>query len=131
MAQFDIKPACIALCNATSAVLAAFGNRIHPDTLPEIVTYPCARILQIGTDQRYHLQGESGRKIMAQIDVYDDDLAGADANAEIMRNAFSGYKGQMGNVNAGMVKARIVSGSWNAEARNYHRIIEVLVSTSN
>lgn len=132
MTQYDVKPAIIALCNATETVLTAFAHRIHPDTLPDpIAGYPCARVLQVGTDQRYNYQGESGRKVMAQIDVYDDDIAGADANAEIMRSAFSGYKGRMGNIDAGMVEARIVSGSWNAEARNHHRIIEVLVSTSN
>ena len=111
--------------------MAAFANRITPDTLPSGQTYPCARVLQVGTDQRYHFKGESGRKALIQIDVYDDDLLGADANAEIVRAAFSGYKGMIGSIDAGMVKARIVSGSWNEVARNFHRILEIEISTND
>jgi len=110
--------------------VAAFANRITPDHIPDNQAYPHARILQIGTDQRYHFKGENGRKCLIQIDVYDDDLVGADANAEIIRLAFSGYKGQMGTIDAGMVKAHIVSGEWNVEARNFHRIIELEISTN-
>jgi hypothetical protein len=87
--------------------------------------------LQIGNDQRYHFQGESGRKVLVQFDIYDDDIAGADGNAELVRNVFSGYKGHMGNVNAGMVTAKLVSGEWNETARNFHRLIEIMVNTND
>jgi len=114
-----------------SAVFAAFANRITADKLPDIVTYPCARVWVVVNPQSYQLAGENGRAVLAQIDVYDDDIAGADANVELIRSSLSGFQGQMGNVNVGRAFVRNVAGVWNAEAKNYHRILEVEIGTND
>ena len=129
--MIDPKVAVIALCKATETILTAFANRITPDTIPDGQTYPHARVRQIGSTQGYHTQGESQRGHLLQIDVYDDDLAGANANAEIIRAAFSGYMGMMGNMLTGRVKAKIVLSNWNETARNFWRVIEVEIPTND
>jgi hypothetical protein len=128
----EIKTAVVKHCINTPAIFAAFGNRITPDKVPDNQTYPFARVLQIASDQQYRIDGkENGRMVMVQIDVFDNDLIGADANAELIRTAFSGYTGMMGSVNAGLVKARLVSGSWNSEVKDFHRIVELEIQTND
>ena len=129
--MIDPKAAAIAHCKASAEVYAAFANRITPDRIPDGQAYPHARIRQIGQTQGYHTTGESQRGHLLQIDMYDDDLTGANANAEILRAAFSGYMGVMGSMSTGRVKARIVSTNWNETARNYWRIIEVEIPTND
>jgi hypothetical protein len=129
--MIDPKVAVIAHCVATGTVLTAFANRITPDTIPDGQAYPHARVRQIGQWQDYHTTGESQRGHLLQIDVYDDDLIGANANAEIIRAAFSGYMGMMGNMLTGRVQARITLSNWNETARNFWRVIEVTIPTNN
>jgi len=129
--MIDPKSAVIAHCNNNAAVFAAFANRITPDKIPDGQAYPHARVRQIGQSQNYHTTGESQRGHLLQIDVYDDDLAGANTNAEILRAAFSGYMGVMGSMSTGRVKARIVQTNWNETARNYWRIVEVEIPTND
>ena len=129
--MIDPKVAVIAHCSASSAIVAAFANRITPDTIPDGQAYPHARVRQIGGTQDYHTTGESQRGHLLQIDVYDDDLIGANANAEIIRAAFSGYMGMMGNMLTGRVQARITLSNWNETARNFWRVIEVTIPTNN
>lgn len=126
----EIKTAVVAHCNQNAAIFAAFGNRITPDKIPDKQVLPHACVRQIGNDQRYHLKGEAGRKALIQIDVFDSSLTGADSNAELLRAAFSGFRGQMGAIDAGMVKANI-TGRWDEEARNFRRLIELEISTND
>jgi hypothetical protein len=133
----EIIPALIKHCGNDATITAAFGARIFGNLIPDLPgggaqPYPYARMQEIATSNRYTHQGNSGRVVLVQIDVYDDDESGANANAELIRNLFDGYKGMIGGtVNAGMVKARRVSGTWNETARNFWRILEVQVSTND
>lgn len=129
--MIDPKVAVIAHCNATAAIVTAFANRITPDIIPDNQAYPHARVRQIGGTQGYHTTGEGQRGHLLQIDMYDDDLAGANANAEIIRAAFSGYMGMMGGMLTGRVQAKIVQSNWNETARNFWRIIEVEIPTND
>jgi len=126
-----IETSIVSFCNATGTILAAFGHRITPNTIPDGQTYPHARFRVIGTDQRYHTTGEGGRKYLVQFDVYDDDEAGAQANAEIVRSAFSARQGTMGAVTTGQVKARLVTTNRNPDANNFWRIVEIEIPTND
>lgn len=127
----EIKTAVITHCNQNAGIFTAFANRITPDKVPDKQPVPYAYVIQIGNDQRYHQKGTGGRKALIQINMFDSTLAGADANAELIRAAFAGYRGQMGAVDAGLVKAQILSGKWDEEARNYRRLIELEISTND
>lgn len=127
----EIKQAIIKHFMNNADIVSAFANRITADKFPDLQAYPRARVWVVNNDQKYHMQGEGGRNVMVQIDMDDDDISGADTNAELLRLSLSGFKGQMGNVNAGMVKARIVNGVWDETTRSYRRIIEVEVLTND
>jgi hypothetical protein len=129
--MIDPKVAVISHCNASETILAAFAHRITQDTIPDGQAYPHARVRQIGQTQAYHTQGESQRGHLLQIDVYDDDITGANANAEIIRPAFSGYMGMMGNMLTGRVKARIVLSNNDETTRKYWRVIDVVIPTND
>jgi hypothetical protein len=129
--MIDPKVAVISHCNASETILAAFAHRVTQDTIPDGQAYPHARVRQIGQTQGYHTQGEGARGHMLQIDMYDDDLAGANTNAEILRAAFSGYMGMMGNMLTGRVQARIVLSNNDETTRKYWRVIEVVIPTND
>lgn len=132
----DVKVAIIKHLMLNTAVVAAFGNRIWADRIPDLAgggpqPYPHARVWVVTSPQMYSHAGESGRTALVQVDVFDDDVAGGDANTEIIRAALSGYRGMMGTLNAGHVFVRSVAGSWDEVARNYRRIVEVEVGTND
>lgn len=128
----DIKTAVIAVCNSTPAIVTAFAKRITPDRIPDKQEYPHARVIQIGGDQRYSHQGESGRKCLVQIDVWHSDSS-VDTYAELLRSTFSGYKGNMGSSGstAGMIKASLLSGNFDEITRKFKRIIELEIMTND
>lgn len=132
----EITPAMIAHYGQNAAIAAAFGTRIFGNRIPDVPggtawSYPYARIREISSTNRYSHSGNCGRTALVQIDVYDDDEAGADANAELLRAALDGYKGQMGAVSVGMAQARRRDANWNPEVRNYWRIVEVEILTND
>lgn len=63
--------------------------------------------------------------------MYDDDEAGANTNSELLRSILDGYKGMIGDVDAGMVKASLGPQSWDATIRNYWRIVELEIMTND
>lgn len=127
----EIVPALVTWFALNSAVSTAFARRITGNKVPDGQTYPYAKLKVIGNQHKYHMKGYSGRNALVQCDIFDDDEPGADANAEIIRNALDGYKGMIGNLDAGMVRARVLSGVWNPENRNYLRILEIEVDTND
>ena len=127
----EIKTAIISHLNNTPAVFAAFGNRITSERVPDKQTYPYAVLWTVTAPKKYNHQGESGRTPMIQIDVFDDDAAGADANALLIDNALSGYKGMLGSLNAGYVFVNRGPDMWNPDERNYRRILEVAIGTND
>jgi hypothetical protein len=132
----EIVPAIIAHCANNTAVTAAFGNRIRGDRLMDkpgggAQTYPYAILTDITTGNLYTHQGGAGRVVMVQVDVYDDSPTDADTNAELIRSLFDAHKGMIGTINAGMVKARRVSGKWDEGLRSSRRILEIEVKTND
>lgn len=132
----ELKQAMIAHLMADAAVFAAFANRVWADRIPDLPgggpqPYPYARLRVITSPQKYSHQGESGRTPLVQIDVYDDDVAGGDVNSELIRKSFSGFKGQMGDVNVGHSFVNGPSGTWNETTRNYWRVLEVSFGTND
>jgi len=132
----EIIPAMIAHCMNNSAVKAAFGTRIYGNKINDVPgggaqPFPYARMREIAPDQKYTHQGYAGRTVLVQVDVFDDDESGANTNSELIRFLFDAYKGMIGTVNAGMVKARRINQEWQPEDRNFIRIVEVEVSTND
>lgn len=132
----EIIPALIAHLGQDTAIYAAFGRRIFGNRIPDVPSgtaqpYPYARMREISNTNRYTHNGYGGRATTVQIDVYDDDEAGANANSELLRAALDGWKGQMGAVGVGMMKAHRPNTNWNPEGRNYWRVVEVEILTND
>lgn len=132
----EIIPAIILHCANNPTITAAFGYRIFGNTIPDLPgggpqPFPYVRMREIATGNKYSHNGNSGRVVLVQMDVFDDDEIGANTNSEIIRAAFDGYKGMISTVNAGMVKARRVSGDWQGDDRSYIRILELEISTND
>ncbi len=111
-------------------VFAAFGNRITPDKLPDTPTYPCARIWIVSSPTKYSHQGSSSNKTLLQLDIWDTTPSGVDTNLEILKRSLSGYRGMMGDMEVGYVFVKTVNTSWDAPAREYHRMLEVEIATN-
>lgn len=128
----DAKVAFIAFCNANAEIFGTFGNRITADRIPDAQPLPNARIMQVSSPQGYLMgKGKSGRKVKLQVDVYAADPASADSSAALIENALSGYKGMLGELDAGFVFVRNINGDWNAAARDTHRILELEIGTND
>lgn len=128
----EVKVAIIKHLMNTPAVFAAFGNRIKSEFIKEDnIAYPYAVLWVVTSPNQYGHQGQSGRKPFVQIDVFDDDETGADANALLIENALSGYRGAMGSLTAGHVFVNRGPDMWNPTERNYRRIIEVTIGTND
>jgi hypothetical protein len=113
-------------------VKAAFGNRITVEKIPDNQTYPCAVLWTVTAPRSYTHQGPAGRMPLVQIDVFDDDQTGADANSLLIENALSGYRGMLGSdLNVGFVSVNRGPDMWNPDERNYRRILEVTVRTND
>jgi hypothetical protein len=113
-------------------VKTAFGNRITAEKVPNGQTYPYAVLWLVTAPRSYTHQGAAARTPIVQIDVFDDDQAGADANSLLIENALSGYRGMLGSdINAGFVSVNRGPDMWNPDERNYRRILEVTVRTND
>jgi len=128
----EIKQAVIAHLNNNADVFATFANRITAEKVPDNQAYPNGRVWLVTSPRQYHHGGQSGRKATVQIDIYAETQAEADDGAEEVMVSLSGYKGMLGDsVDAGYCFVNNISGTWNAEARNYHRILEVEIGTND
>lgn len=131
----EVKTSMIKHLMNTPAVFAAFANRIWADRIPDVPgggaqPYPHARLFVVAAPRDYHYQGEGARQPLVQIDVFDDDVAGADTNADLIRAALSGFRGQMGSMNVGFVFVNAGPGTWDETTRNYRRILEARLATN-
>jgi hypothetical protein len=113
-------------------VKTAFGNRITAEKVPDGQSYPYAVLWMVTAPRSYTHQGAAARMPMVQLDVFDDDQAGADANSLLIENALSGYRGMLGSeISTGLVSVNRGPDMWNSDERNYRRILEVTVRTND
>lgn len=131
MAQVNAVQSFIAKCNQTPEIFELFANRITANNLPDNQPIPCARVREITSQQMYHHGGEGGRFVLLQVDVYSDTPGNANTASETIRSAFSGYKGMIGSLVAGMCKATIVYSNRDPETLRHVRIVEVEIPTND
>jgi len=127
----EIKQAMIAHLNATAKVFAVFGNRITPDNVPDNQVYPFARLKVISSPRAYTHDVKPTRTILLQVDVYSDTSNGADTARDTIKDALSGYRGMIGDVDAGYVFVDNGLEMWQPEDRNYWRVLEVRIGTND
>lgn len=80
------------------------GNRIYPQSLPQGVTCPAIRYLQVSDPPEHTHSGRSSlRHPRFQLDCFDEDASGHDGylGAKMLADeviaALDGYKGNLGN----------------------------------
>jgi hypothetical protein len=125
----DIETSARTFLRQNAAVLAAFGERIYIDKVPDKIgdntVYPFAKISTVLDPPTYTQDGESTRLTLLQIDVYDKEVLDCKTNSELIRAAFTGYRGLMGEIEVGRVFVRNFSGNWQPDARHVRRINEI------
>jgi hypothetical protein len=123
MADLESSLRTLALQNAS--VSSAFGTRFFWNKIPDSVTYPVVRAQTItDTAEDTHSNTWGGRAVV-QLDVFDDDKAGANTNAEIIRGWLHRYKGALGSSYNATIKVRNVSSLYDDESRLFRRLMEV------
>jgi hypothetical protein len=123
----DLETSLRTLALQHPAVSAAFGTRFYVDKIPDgAAMYPFVRAQTI-TDNALdtHSSTEGGTSLV-QLDVYDDDKAGCNAAARVLRDWLNRYHGGMGTY-AVTIKIRNVIGSFDEEARLFRRILEASI----
>lgn len=126
----EIKTAVIAILNQTPSVFALFGNRIWADKLEDSPTYPCGRVWLVANDDIHTLTHKSHSNALVQLDLYDDDILGADAGADAVVKALDGWKGSSNGVDIKIIFAALKRGLYNEVVRKYQRIIELEISAN-
>ena len=76
-----------------SGVTGTFSTRIYPTFAPKSAAFPRATFSIVSNNHEREIKAAAGiTRATIQIDVWDDDNAGAAAGAEVMRNALDGYR---------------------------------------
>jgi len=127
----EIIPNILAFLNNNEAVNSLFDKRITGDDVPDGQTYPYAYMWEVVSPQQYHFTGKSGRIVLIQCDIVDDDIARVDLAKRTIFNALSGYKGQMGEVKIGRCFVSEASVPKDADQKAYRRILEIEIGTNN
>ena len=127
----EIKQSFITFCNNNAAIFAVMGNRLTAENVPDNQAYPYGVVNEITGPLRYTFQGDAGRVVTLQIDVFGETQTQADAAAEALKAALSGYRGMMGSLNAGRVFVTDVRGNWDGDLRSYRRILEISIGTND
>ncbi len=75
----------------------AAGARVHPEFLPQNVTYPAITYQRISTPGRMRLDApESLRNVRVQVDCYAGSIGAARSLADEVEAALDGHTGDMG-----------------------------------
>ena len=127
----EIIPNILAFLNNNESVKSVFANRITGDDVPDGQAYPYAYMWEVTSPQQYHFTGKSGRIVLVQCDVIDDDSAGVDLAKRTIFDALSGYKGQMGDVKVGRCFVSEASVPKDPDQKSYRRILEIEIGTNN
>ena len=85
-------------------LVSLFSTRMYPVRLPSAATFPCLVIRKIANPKRYTQSGESNLgQITMQITVWDESVKDSSEAADTFEQTISGYKGVVGESNAGSV----------------------------
>jgi hypothetical protein len=109
---------------AEPSVAEFFGDRIHIDDLPQNPVYPCIRV-QVISDYPMHSQDGTGLgRALIQFNVVSPDRVEAGRMAEVLRSAYDGFRGKVGEFNA-RIFARNLTSDWIENAKVYIRMVEM------
>jgi len=107
-----------------TGIAAAFSNRFYWNHVPDAVTYPIIKAQTVTDNANDTHSSKWGGRANIQLDVYDDDKSGCNANAALVRSWLHNYKGVMGDYRV-MIKVRNFPSTYEDEARLYRRMLEV------
>ena len=114
-----------------SAVSSLFGTRVYVDHIPPGATLPHARITSIVEPYNYTMDNKPTRNSLLQIDIFDDDVVDCITARDAIKDALSGYSGQMGSITAGFVFINDIRTQWNTDTDKPREILEVRIGTSD
>jgi len=114
-----------------SAVSNLFGTRIYVDHIPPGAILPHAMITSIVEPYNYTMDNKPTRNSLLQIDIFDDDVVDCITARDAIKDALSGYSGQIGNITAGFVFINDVRPQWNTDTDKPREILEVRIGTSD
>jgi hypothetical protein len=120
----DIETALKALTLQNATVTAAFGQRYYIDHLPDGITYPAIRALTVADPQIDTHTSNIGGRATIQLDIWDDDKAGCNVNADKVRQWLHRYNGAFGSGNA-TIKIRNAPSVPDPDTHLFRRILEV------
>jgi hypothetical protein len=124
----DIPSSVRAFLKSDATVLAAFGERIVVQYVPDGTAYPFAVIRTVSDPAFYTQDGESRRETIIQIDTFDDSLADAYTNAIKIRDALTGHSGTMGSHTVGGVFVREGQDQWMSDARHFKVFYQYVIN---
>lgn len=131
MSKSNVQQAVISHCNTSETIVNVFGRRITSDTIPDKQPLPHARVREIAARGEYLTTGaEAGRFLVFQFDIFGSTPEEASTAFETLRQAFSGYFGQMGSIVVGLCQVQSLGGNLDPETRTYKRILQVEIPTN-
>jgi len=113
-----------------TAINAAIGSRWYIDHIPDNAVYPLVLMRQIANDDLYSQDGASGHVVTYQCEVYATTKAALNSTAAAIKARFAGYRGAMGDVDAGRVWCRITRGGFEPSTQKFWRVIEIELGTN-
>jgi hypothetical protein len=120
----DLETGLKALILQNNAVATAFGQRYYIDKIPDGVTYPVIRAQTINDAEQDTHSNTWGSRALIQVDIWDDDKAGCNTNAALVRGWLHRYTGAFSGGNA-TIKVRNAPSIPDPNTRLFRRILEV------
>jgi hypothetical protein len=114
-----------------SVISTLFSTRVYVDHIPPEATLPHARITSIVEPYSYTMDNKPTRMPLIQIDIFDDDIVDCITARDAIKDALSGYSGQMGDIQVGFVFINDVRPQWNTDTDKPREILEVRIGTSD
>ena len=119
----DIETALKALTLQHPDVAAAFGQRYYIDHAPDNVTYPIIRALTVSDNALDTHTNTYGGQALIQLDIWDDDKAGCNVAAQLVRSWLHCYKGAFGG-GVATIKIRNAPSVPDPDTKLFRRILE-------
>jgi hypothetical protein len=118
----------LTLLKATTAVKAAFGDRIYVDLVPDNTAYPYAVITKVTENPNHTHDGIYGTVAVVQIDVYQDSLLNCNTNADKIFTAIDGKSIAIGSISKGLIFTQNIMHNWAPEERRFRCTMQARIS---